>query len=184
MYVKNDKKYYLFQALIDIIINRKDDYMRCVGTVVRGIRTGIIKENDNLANIVVDSLIKASENDNFTFKLNDIKMYKFYDFLDNNNFILKDDIYLNNKNEYSFDKYKKIIKPLEDISIDFTNPIAFSGNGKYYDKYYRAASPYCSFFFATFNYNNMVEDFTSTTGYIRFNCFVDSNNEVNPQKYE
>ena len=46
--------------------------MRCVGTVVRGIRTGIIKENDNLANIVVDSLIKASENDNFTFKDRDI----------------------------------------------------------------------------------------------------------------
>ena len=52
MYVKNDKKYYLFQALIDIIINRKDDYMRCVGTVVRGIRTGIIKENDKNAFIV------------------------------------------------------------------------------------------------------------------------------------
>ena len=29
--------------------------MRYVGTVVRGIRTPIIKENDNLENIVVDS---------------------------------------------------------------------------------------------------------------------------------
>ena len=46
--------------------------MRCVGTVVRGIRTGIIKENDDLANIVVDSLIKASKNENFTFKDRDI----------------------------------------------------------------------------------------------------------------
>ena len=46
--------------------------MRCVGTVVRGIRTGIIKENDDLANIVVDCLIKASKNENFTFKDRDI----------------------------------------------------------------------------------------------------------------
>ncbi len=42
--------------------------MRCVGTVVRGIRTPIIKENDDLANIVVDSLIKASKNEGFSFK--------------------------------------------------------------------------------------------------------------------
>ena len=34
--------------------------MRNVGTVVRGIRTPIIKEGDNLANIVVDSLINSS----------------------------------------------------------------------------------------------------------------------------
>ena len=32
--------------------------MRCVGTVVRGIRTPIIKENDDLATIVVDSLMR------------------------------------------------------------------------------------------------------------------------------
>ena len=30
--------------------------MRSVGTVVRGIRTPIIKENDDLKNIVVESL--------------------------------------------------------------------------------------------------------------------------------
>ena len=35
--------------------------MRNVGTVVRGIRTPIIKEKDDLSTIVVDSLIKASE---------------------------------------------------------------------------------------------------------------------------
>ena len=35
--------------------------MRCVGTVVRGIRTPIIKENDDLATIVVDSLIKKQK---------------------------------------------------------------------------------------------------------------------------
>ena len=38
--------------------------MRNVGTVVRGIRTPIIKANDDLANIVVNSLLKAKENVN------------------------------------------------------------------------------------------------------------------------
>ena len=33
--------------------------MRCVGTCVRGIRTPIIKDGDDLATIVVDSLIDA-----------------------------------------------------------------------------------------------------------------------------
>ena len=35
--------------------------MRYVGTVVRGIRTPIIKENDDLATIVVESLMNAKE---------------------------------------------------------------------------------------------------------------------------
>ena len=42
--------------------------MRYVGTTVRGIRTPIIKENDNLVNIVVDSLMKAKESEKFEFK--------------------------------------------------------------------------------------------------------------------
>ncbi len=46
--------------------------MRNVGTVVRGIRTPIIKENDDLAKIVVDSLLKAKESENFEFKDKDI----------------------------------------------------------------------------------------------------------------
>ena len=46
--------------------------MRCVGTVVRGIRTPIIKENDDLANIVVDSLMKASESEGFKFRDRDV----------------------------------------------------------------------------------------------------------------
>ena len=36
--------------------------MRDLGTVVRGIRTPIIKENDDLANIVVESVLNASKN--------------------------------------------------------------------------------------------------------------------------
>ena len=46
--------------------------MRCVGTTVRGIRTPIIKENDDLANIVVDSLMKAKESEGFEFRDKDV----------------------------------------------------------------------------------------------------------------
>ncbi len=37
--------------------------MRSVGTVVRGIRTPIIKDGMDLSDVVVDSLIEASKND-------------------------------------------------------------------------------------------------------------------------
>ncbi len=43
--------------------------IRSVGTTVRGIRTPIVKEGDDVINIVVDSLLEAAENENF--KLND-----------------------------------------------------------------------------------------------------------------
>ncbi len=46
--------------------------MRDVGTVVRGIRTGVIKEGDNLAERVVDSVLKASESENFKLEDRDI----------------------------------------------------------------------------------------------------------------
>ena len=46
--------------------------MRNVGTVVRGIRTPIIKENDNLEDIVVDSLLKAQESEGFKFRDRDV----------------------------------------------------------------------------------------------------------------
>ncbi len=46
--------------------------MRNVGTVVRGIRTPIIKEHDDLASIVVNSLLKASESENFSFRDKDV----------------------------------------------------------------------------------------------------------------
>jgi len=46
--------------------------MRNVGTVVRGIRTPIIKENDDLASIVVDSLLAAQESEGFKFRDKDV----------------------------------------------------------------------------------------------------------------
>lgn len=46
--------------------------MRTVGTIVRGIRTPIIKENDNLSDIVVNSLVAASKDENFSFNDRDV----------------------------------------------------------------------------------------------------------------
>lgn len=46
--------------------------MRYVGTVVRGIRTPIIKEDTNLADTVIDSLMHAKESEGFTFHDHDI----------------------------------------------------------------------------------------------------------------
>lgn len=46
--------------------------MRTVGTIVRGIRTPIIKEGDNLSDIVVNSLIEASNSEHFEFNDRDV----------------------------------------------------------------------------------------------------------------
>lgn len=46
--------------------------MRNIWTVVRGIRTPIIKQWDDLASIVIESLMKAEQSENFTFHNNDI----------------------------------------------------------------------------------------------------------------
>ena len=46
--------------------------MRDLGTVVRGIRTPIIKENDDLESIVVDSVLKAARNNGYEFHDKDI----------------------------------------------------------------------------------------------------------------
>ena len=46
--------------------------MRCVGVTSRGIRLPVLKTGDDLANIVVDSVIKASENEGFKFHDRDV----------------------------------------------------------------------------------------------------------------
>ncbi|SDZ22560.1 F420-0:Gamma-glutamyl ligase [Proteiniborus ethanoligenes] len=45
---------------------------RAVGTTARGIRAPIIKEGDDLVNIVVDSLLKAMKTENFSIKDRDV----------------------------------------------------------------------------------------------------------------
>jgi len=75
--------------------------MRCVGTVVRGIRTPIIKENDDLANIVVDSLMKAKENEGFEFRDRDIvAITEAVVGISEGNYVTVDDIALDLKNKF------------------------------------------------------------------------------------
>lgn len=75
--------------------------MRYVGTVVRGIRTPIIKENDNLENIVVDSLLKASESENFTFHNKDIvAITEAVVGISMGNYVTVDEIALDIKNKF------------------------------------------------------------------------------------
>lgn len=48
------------------------NYKRCVGTVVRGIRTPIIKKGDDLVKITINSLLEASKEENFFFNDKDV----------------------------------------------------------------------------------------------------------------
>ena len=75
--------------------------MRCVGTVVRGIRTPIIKENDDLASIVVDSLMKASESEGFKFKDKDVvAITEAVVGISEGNYVTVDDIALDIQNKF------------------------------------------------------------------------------------
>ena len=46
--------------------------MRCVGTTVRGIRTPIISEGDDIVQIVIDSLLEAQKQEGFEFHDKDV----------------------------------------------------------------------------------------------------------------
>ncbi len=75
--------------------------MRCVGTVVRGIRTPIIRENDDLANIVVDSLIQASQSEGFKFRDRDIvAITEAVVGISEGNYVTVDDIALDVQNKF------------------------------------------------------------------------------------
>lgn len=47
-------------------------YMRKIGTISRGVRCPIIRENDDLAEIVVDSVLDAAESENFSLRDKDV----------------------------------------------------------------------------------------------------------------
>ncbi len=53
-------------------LSRSDFLERAVGTVVRGLRAPIIKEGDNLVEIVVDTIINAAEVEGYTINNHDI----------------------------------------------------------------------------------------------------------------
>ncbi len=46
--------------------------MRAVGTVVRGVRAPVIREGDNLVDIVVNSITECAKSENITFYDKDI----------------------------------------------------------------------------------------------------------------
>ena len=46
--------------------------MRCVGVTSRGIRLPVLKTGDDIASIVVDSVLKAGENEGFKFHDRDV----------------------------------------------------------------------------------------------------------------
>ena len=69
------KKLFIFKSKYDIIsrIHKEVVFMdRLVGTVSRGIRGPIIRENDDICEIVVDCMLRASESEHFTFHDKDV----------------------------------------------------------------------------------------------------------------
>ena len=75
--------------------------MRCVGTVVRGIRTPIIKEGDDLTTIVVDSLMKAQESEGFNFRDKDVvAITEAVVGISEGNYVTVDDISIDMQNKF------------------------------------------------------------------------------------
>ena len=75
--------------------------IRTVGTVVRGIRTPIIKEDTNLADVVVNSIMEAQKEEGFTFHDRDIiAITEAVVGISEGNFIKVDDITYDIKNKY------------------------------------------------------------------------------------
>ncbi|MBR6113324.1 MAG: coenzyme F420-0:L-glutamate ligase, partial [Bacilli bacterium] len=78
--------------------------MRKVGTIVRGIRTPIIKEGDNLEDIVVKSLLDASKEEGFEFYDKDVvAITEAVVGISEGNFATLDDIALDIKNKLHSD---------------------------------------------------------------------------------
>ena len=67
------KNHILFYAFSSIIVSLEEKYMsRLVGTVSRGIRCPIIKEGDDLRQIIPDAVLAAAEADNFSMNDKDV----------------------------------------------------------------------------------------------------------------
>lgn len=79
--------------------------MRTVGTIVRGIRTPVIKEKDNLENIVIESLLNAQKTENFQFKDKDIvAITEAVVGITEGNYATVDDIAYDIKNKFKSDE--------------------------------------------------------------------------------
>ncbi len=86
--------------------------MRNVGTIVRGIRTPIIKEGDNLTNIVVDSVLNASKTENFKLYDKDvIAITEAVVGISQGNYVTVDDISQDIKNKFKT-KHLGVVFPI------------------------------------------------------------------------
>ena len=86
--------------------------MRYVGTVVRGIRTPIIKEDTNLADTVIDSLMHAKESEGFTFRDHDIvAITEAVVGISEGNYVSVDDISTDVQNKF-LDKEVGLVYPI------------------------------------------------------------------------
>lgn len=86
--------------------------MRLVGTTVRGIRTPIIKEGDNLAKIVTKSVINASKEEGFNLKDKDIiAVTEAVVGISEGNYVTVDDIVKDLESKYP-DKEVGIVFPI------------------------------------------------------------------------
>ncbi len=87
--------------------------MRDLGTVVRGIRTPIIKEGDDLASIVVDSVINASKNNNITFHDKDVvAITEAVVGISEGNYVTVDDVVQDIKNKFNNPEELGIVFPI------------------------------------------------------------------------
>ena len=87
--------------------------MRSVGTVVRGIRTPIIKENDKLDKIVVQALMDAKENEGFEFKDRDVvAITEAVVGISEGNYATVDDIASDIKNKFNNPEELGIVFPI------------------------------------------------------------------------
>ena len=86
--------------------------MRYVGTVVRGIRTPIIKEDTNLADTVIESLMHAKESEGFTFHDHDIvAITEAVVGISEGNYVSVDDISTDVQNKF-LDKEVGLVYPI------------------------------------------------------------------------
>lgn len=120
--------------------------MRTVGTVVRGIRTPIIKKGDNLVDIVVDSLMIASKNHDFSFNDRDVvTITEAVVAISEGNYVTIDDVVLDLHNKFTSRKIgivfpilsrnrfslilKSIARAMDEITILLSFPNDEVGNG-------------------------------------------------------
>ena len=87
--------------------------MRTVGTVVRGIRTPIIKENDNLEDIVIESIMEAKNTEGFEFHDKDvIAITEAVVGISEGNYANVDDIATDIKNKFNNPEELGIVFPI------------------------------------------------------------------------